>query len=192
MGYSLSWIATNGLAADAVLAALNLERTGSVAEYAQSPLSAAELPSGWFLLVAKGCDHPILNADVLGDLSRKRCHVVACSIEEHVMVCYAEGWRDGARIWRAEHDAQQDRHHLSSEGQLPASFAAAHRVYANQQRAEGGKEAGVDYYFEVPLQTAKSVVGFKHDEETPDFDYKFESLAGHLAQSRRPWWRIWK
>ena len=35
------------------------------------------------------------------------------------------------------------------------------------QLAEGGDNAGVDYISEIPLDVAKSVVGFKHDEICP-------------------------
>jgi hypothetical protein len=37
----------------------------------------------------------------------------------------------------------------------------------DQQVAEGGEAAGVDYLFEIPLEVAKSLVGFKHDESCP-------------------------
>jgi hypothetical protein len=33
------------------------------------------------------------------------------------------------------------------------------------QRDKGGDEADVDYVFEIPLQVARFIVGFKHDED---------------------------
>ena len=35
------------------------------------------------------------------------------------------------------------------------------------QLAEGGEKADVDYIFEIPLKVAQSLVGFKHDEDSP-------------------------
>jgi hypothetical protein len=193
MGYSISWVATNGLAPDDVLAQLELSRTGQFAEYAESPLSGAVLPSGWFLLVARGCNHGILGAEVLAGLAQDGCRVVACSIEEHVMYCSAEEWREGIRIWRTEHDAQKGMLHLHSEGRLPESFAEVQHRCAEEQRAEGGEAAEVDCYFEIPLQTARDIVGFKHDEETADLEPEsFEAFAGPLAKSGKAWWQFWR
>jgi len=174
-----------------------VSRTGGFAEYAEYPLSAAELPSGWFLLVARGCDHAILESEVLARLSEDGCHVVACSVEEHVMYCSAEEWRAGARLWGAQHDAQKGMLHLKSDGSPPVGFDEVQRTYADHQRAEGGEKADVDYYFEIPLQTAKSIVGFKHDEATPNLEpASFESVVGSLGSrhrdSKRSWWRFWR
>jgi hypothetical protein len=155
MGYSLSWVGINGRTPDDVQAELGLSRTGKFVEYGDGPLSVAMLPSGWFLLVARGCEHAMLRSAVLERLSAKAIRVVACSIEEHVMCCSAEEWSDGARLWRAAHDAQKGILHLSSDGTLPAGFDELRFACADQQRAEGRESAGVDYYFEIPLETAK-------------------------------------
>jgi len=34
---------------------------------------------------------------------------------------------------------------------------------AAKQKAEGGKTAEVDHYFDIPLNAAKAITGFKHD-----------------------------
>jgi hypothetical protein len=34
-----------------------------------------------------------------------------------------------------------------------------------QQLADGGEDAEVDYIFEIPLKVAQALVGFKHDED---------------------------
>ncbi|MFO1228878.1 MAG: hypothetical protein U1E75_00660 [Alicycliphilus sp.] len=52
-------------------------------------------------------------------------------------------------------------------------MAAEHK---RAQEADGEK-AGVDHYFEIPLNAAKEVIGFKHDEDIPGVDYEgFEVL----------------
>jgi len=50
-------------------------------------------------------------------------------------------------------------------GELPESFPAIREAMEQAQLAAGGDEANVDYIFEIPLQVAQSLVGFKHDED---------------------------
>lgn len=80
------------------------------------------------------------------------------------MVCTSELWRNEEQIWRIEHNAQQGIDHLNASGSLPESFPTIRTECAEEQEQAGGKEADIDYFFEIPLQTANSIVGFKHDE----------------------------
>jgi hypothetical protein len=46
---------------------------------------------------------------------------------------------------------------------------------------------------EVPLQVAKTLTGFKHDEESPGVDGdNFVVLNADARASGRRWWEIWK
>ena len=49
--------------------------------------------------------------------------VVACFVEEHVMFSAAVLWRDGSKLWSAEHDAQEGIRHLDVVGQLPPEMS---------------------------------------------------------------------
>jgi len=203
MGYSISWVATKGVTEDQILRKLGLSRTGQFGEYARHNISGATLPSGWFLLVARGCDHPILQPEVLADLAQNGCRVVASSIEEHVMHCSVEEWQNGIRVWRVEHNAQNGMLHLKAEGVLPEGYQEVKITYMAHQNAEGGEKADIDYYFEIPLQTAKNIAGFKHDEQmTGSEPVRFEAMTGRWitdagrtaskVESTRPWWRLWR
>jgi hypothetical protein len=194
MGYSIAWVAVKGLS-DAVAAErLGLLPTDEFCDYAKQDLAGLPMPNGWLLLVARGCDHWILDATVLTALSTD-CELVACSVEEHVMFSSSESWANGKRIWRVVHDAQESIDHLSSVGELPADFAATRALYAREQEAEGGKEADVDCYFEIPLVLAKDRVGFKHDEgpsADPDAAFRvYKEASSSRTGSKRPWWRFW-
>ena len=193
MGYSLSLIAIQGANPDQALSQLGVVRTGQSCEYEREPMSGYVLPSNWFLIVARGCDSSFLKPGILGPLSEKHS-VIACSIEEHVMFSSAEYWADGAMVWRAEHLGENGPIHLKTAGILPSDFEAMADAHKEMQEADGGEKADVDHYFDIPLNAAKSIIGFKHDEEIPGIDYdRFEVLHKLPSQTERtPWWRFWK
>lgn len=193
MGYSLSLIAVQSAEPDLALSRLGVVRAGEACEYAREPLSGQALANNWYLIVARGCDSPLLKPKLLGPLSEHH-PVVACSIEEHVMFCAAEYWAGGALVWKAEHVGENGPIHLETLGVLPPGFEEMAESFKERQAAEGGEKADVDYYFEIPLVAAKSVIGFKHDEETPGVDYDhFEVLnMAPTPKGDRPWWRFWK
>jgi len=143
------------------------------------------MPQGWYLVVANRCDHRFLQAKVLGPLSQNY-RVVACSIEEHVMFSSAEEWVAGAMAWRAVHAGENGPMDLKTSGALPPSFQSMANALAAKQEAEGGKTAEVDHYFDIPLNAAKAITGFKHDEKVPGLDYeKFD-----LLQDQKPLQRM--
>ena len=143
------------------------------------------MPRGWYLVVANRCDHRFLQAKVLGPLSQNY-RVVACSIEEHVMFSSAEEWVAGAMAWRAVHAGENGPMDLKTSGALPPSFQSMANALAAKQEAEGGKTAEVDHYFDIPLNAAKAITGFKHDEKVPGLDYeKFD-----LLQDQKPLQRM--
>jgi hypothetical protein len=143
------------------------------------------MPQGWYLVVADRCDHRFLQAKVLGPLSQNY-RVVACSIEEHVMFSSAEEWVAGAMAWRAVHAGENGPMDLKTSGALPPSFQSMANALAAKQEAEGGKTAEVDHYFDIPLNAAKAITGFKHDEKVPGLDYeKFD-----LLQDQKPLQRM--
>ncbi len=193
MGYSLSLLAVQCTDPDRALSELRIVRTGQSCEYAREPLSGYPLPSGWYLVVAKGCANRFLKPIVLGPLS-EQFPVIACSIEEHVMFSSAEYWVAGAPAWRAEHVGEGGPVHLKTSGVLPPDFQAMAEAQAEQQAADGGAKADVDHYFDIPLNAAKSILGFKHDEEVPGVDCeKFELLRDSGSRDGgKPWWRFWK
>lgn len=189
MGYSLSLIAVQCADPAQALSHLGIVRTGLFCEYAREPMSGCVLPDNWFLIVARRCDRPFLKPKVLGPLS-DQSPVVACSIEEHTMFSSAEYWADGKMIWRAEHVGEDGPIHLKTSGVLPPDFETMAAAHEAQQEADGGEKAGVDDYFDIPLNAARSVIGFKHDEEIPGVDYdKFEVLGkAPTSKGNTPWW----
>jgi hypothetical protein len=197
MGYAVSWLAAKEEKSAALLQRLQLEVTVETDKYGESLFSGGALPSGWWVLFINQCEHAFVRPESLASISANG-EVVGCSVEEHVMWCTAELWRDGAEIWRVEHDARKGIDHLSSSGLLPEEFAAIETNFTEEQRKAGGMNAGVDYFFEIPLQTAKSIVVFKHDEATPgSADFVVLRSTSRLSPGatsdpeKKPWWKIW-
>lgn len=82
------------------------------------------------------------------------------------MVSRAANWKDGELIWAVTHDAQEGDEHLDVEGEPPAGFAAIRDRLAKQQEEEGG----VDFIFNVPVDIAKEITGYSH-EESPEITF---------------------
>jgi hypothetical protein len=115
MGYSLSWLAVKGKSRDEVLDALGFIATDEREDFPEAPLSAAELPNGWFLVVRQREEHDA--QDPLLPLLSQGCVVVTCSVEEHVMFSSAACWKDGKESWYVEHNGQRSRDHLAFRGE---------------------------------------------------------------------------
>jgi len=160
MGASLSWFAVRGKGPEAVLRDLGLKNVGK--EYRDTPFCGGALPSGWYLVIHGR--HEFTN-DEVRRLSQG-CEVVACFVEEHVMVSRAAGWKDGEPIWAVTHDSEQGGGHLDVEGQLPADFSAIRDRLTKRQE----KDEGVDFIFNIPVDLAKQLTGYSH-EETPEITF---------------------
>src|SRR4030095_4256748 len=139
MGYSQSWLAVKGKPPAAVLETLGLRDTGTREAIAESPIVGAELPSGWYLVVADRSGHQLMRDSILQGLSAG-CEVVTGDVEEHVMVSVATGWRDGRKVWTVTHNAQRDMEHLQAESELPAAFTSIRDRLRSEQQAAGGRK----------------------------------------------------
>jgi len=166
-----------------LLEQLELTANGERAEYGETLFTGLVLPSGWFILFINQCEHEFLNPKVLATISI-HCDVVGCSVEEHVMWCSAQLWHHREQVWRVAHDAQKHISHLEVSGLLPDAYGAIESQFAKQQLRLSGGEPAADYYFEIPLDLAKSVVGFKHDE--PGTNEKWACFDVVKLKSSRP------
>src|SRR5262249_27451722 len=144
VGFSLSWIAIEGTSSDLLLNQLGLSETGEQGFMLEFPLAGLMLPSGWYLIMAKGCDHRMLSDQVLGSLSTG-ASVVACSVEEHVMFASATLWREGRKVWSVRHrGGDHGIMDLTVDGVPPDDFDRIRSELFNNQAAEGGESADVD------------------------------------------------
>ena len=175
MGFSLSWLATRGKPAAAVLAQLELRATGVPGLEGESPLVGAASDAGWYLIVADGAENRFITPPVLARLSRG-CEVLTCTVEEHVMFSQATGWRDGRELWTVTHEGEDGPAGLDESGALPPEYRAIRDALMAQQAAEGGADADVDFLFDIPVTLVQRFIEYKHDEPSPAFENRFEVL----------------
>jgi hypothetical protein len=167
MGAALSWFAVKGCGRDEALAELGLELGLEVGDDFPERIGFSELPDGWLLFVSRDIDEMFKSRFIA--LSRHG-PAVGCAIEEHVMFMEARGFADGEEQWRITHDPDSTRntYHLEINGEAPAELRSIHQSAIAQQDADGGEHSGVDYIADVPLDVAKAICGFKHDDEWPE------------------------
>jgi hypothetical protein len=199
MGSSLTWVAVCGLTQPECLARLRLVATDEVDDFTGTELAGT--PFGdWYLMVAKGCEHPIADAALLARLSQQ-CELLACVLEEHVMYSAVQSWRDGERLWQVEYEAGRHVGRLKTEGRLPAEFASIAARHVTGPVPLDDKNA--DTGFEIPLELARHVVGFRHDRGEGRrlrlrrllTRRRSEAVQGPpiVPTARRPaWWQFWK
>ena len=79
------------------------------------------------------------------------------------MYSAVHGAEDGIELWSVIHDAQQSLHHLSVSGDPPEEFLAIKgRLFGEQEKEDAGS-AEVDFVFDIPIELAASITGFRHD-----------------------------
>lgn len=162
MSYSISWLGVRGTPKAEVLARLCLRDTDESDEANESPVSGAELPTGWYVLFLNDLTHPFVAPRALQKLS-EGCEVVGCQIEEHVMFSAAFHYSDGRHGWSITHESYKGLYNLEVEGSASAFVAELHAGARSHQDKEGGENAGVDYIFDVPLEAAERLCGYRHD-----------------------------
>jgi hypothetical protein len=178
MGFSLSWVAVRGKTGRDVCDELGVEGTGRREEFPESPLTGAELPGGWYLVIAN--HDPRFSLDEVLERISAYSEMVTCFVEEHVMYSAATGWRGGKKVWSIIHESDKGIDHLETEGDLPPMFGSIRDRLRLEQEAAGGKDAEVDFFFSVPVELAGTLTGFRHfrhDEIFPTGHKPFEVLV---------------
>jgi len=123
----------------------------------------------------------VLNRNSLDDALLKKVssagELVYCYVEEHVMYSSAASWKDGKQIWSVIHDAQNGIRHLDVSGDVPKVLAVIAEKLNAEQDAYSDKKPEVDYIFDIPVELAKELTGFRHDQDMPGMlDDAFEVL----------------
>jgi hypothetical protein len=204
----MSWIFVDGIDEDALYEALDLAATDETPDEhdlgtSYVPLAGAALKSGWcavFTQYALVMDATVgTNPARLTRLpARSRC--ITCVVLEHAMVSYASLWQDGRYAWQIRHDSSQGVGHLEVRGDLPSAFGDFRNIAMDKQRAEQARrkpgEWGVDYFFDVPIDTAAAITGYRHDRALEnDFFRNLRTLkpanGNVLTRLSQPpgWWQ---
>lgn len=181
MGFSVSWIAFEGLSKADALERLGLADTGEPDEANEAPLSCAELPTGWTVIVSH--DFAFASEVRLGKLSQGVA-LLGGQVEEHVMYSAVRAFHNGTRVWRIVHDSSLGLAHLDADGALPEDFPRARDVALEELHADGGDASEVDYLFDVPLEVAADLCGWRHDLAEYDWGEPAFTIVGDPADAR--------
>jgi len=190
MGYSLGWVAVESGSIDAIHERLGLSSTSTCEETPESSVVGATLPTGWYLVVEQRGEH-LLGDDLLSELSAGR-QVIACFVEEHVMYSASVGWSHGRKVWSVVHDSEKAAGHLAIDGPPPTELSAIRAALDATQRAEDGADAKVDYVFDIPVDLAKALTGFRHDERVAGAAPSPFVVLVRRAGATRRWWNKWR
>src|SRR5215204_1618082 len=181
MGFSLGWLATRHIDPRNLYEPLHARPTGIKGPALSSAAMAGPIPSGWHLFLMNRQERLVADA-LLADIS-KPGDAVGCFIEEHAMYSAAVHWRQGAKVWSIVHDSDKGIMHLDVAGDVPEALSVARARCDAAQRLDHAGDPEVDHMFDIPVDVAQAVTGFRHD--APDMGVDLEVLE----VASRGWWR---
>src|SRR6266850_3761067 len=208
VGFNMSWIFVDGIDEDALYGALDLAATDETPDphdlgTSYVPLAGAALKSGGCAVFARYA--LVMDATVGTNPARltwlpARSRCITCVVLEHAMVSYASLWQDGRYAWQIRHASSQGGGHLEVRGDLPSAFGDFRNIAMDKQRAQQARskpgEWGVNYFFDVPLDTAAAITGYRHDRAVEsDFFRNLRTLVptngNVLTKLSQPpgWWQ---
>jgi hypothetical protein len=172
MGYAISWIAFKDKTSAQVAELLSLAQSGDFEEIPRGMFSGTKPDKGWYVVVINKYGHKFVSTRSLRRVSVNG-DVIAAAIEEHVMFSSTEAWTDGNLVWRLTHKGETGPNNLQEQGSLPEQYLPIKQRLFAAQRQEDQAEPEVDHIFNIPLELAEAIVGFKHDKA---YEKNFEIL----------------
>ncbi len=164
------WAAVRGRNPEESHYLLGLEAVGRVGIPSKGLVAGQSLPSNWYVVYANENEHPFFDRSKLL-ASSSRTDLVLMEIDDETLSCVLERFHEGKSLWRVQYASAAGPSSLIAEGELPSEFETIKGQYKelqDSQKVESGLE--VDYFFEIPLEFARSVVGFRHDDNTGNGD----------------------
>uniref|UniRef100_B0T086 Uncharacterized protein n=1 Tax=Caulobacter sp. (strain K31) TaxID=366602 RepID=B0T086_CAUSK len=179
MGFKISWIGFNGLEQAECLSRLGMIETPVVDEANEAPFSLAVLPNSWIILFAN--DFEYVTEDRLATLSRGAT-VIGCHIHEGIMYADAMLYNDGKAVWSLSHFVGDGRFDLKTTGAPPGEIEQIRVKLIAEQKMNDEAHADTDFIFDIPVEAARLVTGYRHDQWKFDWG---EPVFHELRPARR-------
>ncbi len=170
-----TWLAVRGKTADQICGDLELRAGMAVTRPRRFALEGAMSDAGWYLIVADGWNHRLIQEPVLTRLSAG-CEVLTCTVEESNLSSAASSWSDGRRLWSVGYEGEERPGDVVAEGDLPFTFAPLRQEFVAKSQAEDAGGLLLDPLFEIPIEMVQRTVGYRPDEPSRAFDGRFVLL----------------
>lgn len=161
MSFALAWFAIQGVGKDEFLDRAGFTDTGEEDAYCDQDHSGGEIPGGWYVVLTNdlGLADP-------GRFARWSAggRLVAVVVHEDAASALATEWRDGRQIWSVSHDGSEGGDELAVDGQLPPVFEELRQEAVTAQADASGEGGDVNFVYDIPLDLAAEITGFRHDE----------------------------
>jgi hypothetical protein len=159
MSFDVSWAAFHKVRKQEVLATASLQNTGQHDEANEAPFSCAELPNEWTILYANNSTYIYENIKTISENHA----VLSVIIQDYVPTSLAAFHVRGKQVWSVYHEGNAGVLDLTLTGAVPPQTTTIRdRLLILQQREEG-KVPRVDHMFDVPVELAESICGYRHD-----------------------------
>lgn len=159
MGFKIGWVGIKAESPEQVLNFFDLKNTENKESYPDYNMATIRLQNGWFILHVNEFLSPLLEDDTLSKLSEQG-DVVSCQVHEGIMVSMVSCFSSGKKSFSSIHNPQLGNNHIEEHGDLPNIY---NEVKAQAVIDQSTME-NIDIYFQVPVDFAEKIVGFKHDE----------------------------
>jgi hypothetical protein len=171
---SKSWLAVKGKAADAVCNDLGLRAGMALMKPGRFALEGAASDAGWYLIVAAGFDHRLIQPCVLAGLSAG-CEVLTCTVAVGNLSSRASGWRNGQKSWTVTYEGE-DSPDVIVDGDLPSTFDLIRSDYVARSQAPDAGDLLLDPLFEIAIEIVRNAVAYRPDEPSPAFAGRWVAL----------------
>ena len=173
--HARTWLAVKGKPPETVLADLGLRAGMPVTRPRHFALEGAVSDAGWYLIVADGWNHRLIQEPVLTRLSAGS-EVLTCTVEERNLSSAASGWHDGRRLWSLGYEGEDRPGDVLAEGELPLTVTMIRQDLIAKSQSEDAGDLLLDPLFEIPIEAVRSEVGYRPDAPSPAFDGRFVLL----------------
>ena len=131
--------------------------------------------AGWYLIVADGREHRLVQPQVLARLSAG-WEVLTCSVDERNLSSTASGWKHGHQVWSVTYEGEDAPGEVVVDGVPPESFAAIREAFTARAQADDAGDLLLDPLFEISIEVVRQIVGYRPDEPSPAFEGRFVLL----------------